>query len=348
FSDGRVTQMAVTRLPDAPASVLTHRVLVDMQIDGEGAPVIKDNRLAGIIIAYQASTRIATMISLPPLERFLADAAEPPYRGPATAGISWRSLTDPAKRAYLGVSDQPGGIQLIATIPGSGADKVLQPLDVVVRWDGYALDNLGFYNDPELGRLEFSHMVKSHRSPGDTVTADIVRDGKPMSVAITLTGDLDPLALVPENITGEKPAYLVVGGFVIREMDAHYLRAHGSEWRASVDPRLLNFYLSGGQDDYAPGDRIVLLAAVIPDAINVDYHGYRNEVITHVNGEPIRNMNDVLRIANSSGPITRIRLMGMGIDLVLDAYDLYVANQRMAQRYRIPELRYERPVKEIP
>jgi hypothetical protein len=83
----------------------------------------------------------------------------------------------------------------------------------------------------------------------------------------------------------------------------------------------------------------VVLAAVFPDPINVGYQDFRDAPIASVNGEPIRNMDDVLRVADRDGAVTRVRLRAFDVDLVLDRDALPAADARIARAYRIPSLR---------
>lgn len=341
--DGRIAQIAVNQLPDGPYAILSYDLLCELNIDGEGAPVADGDQLAGLVMNHQATTRIATFIGQPFLARFLEDASAPPYRGSASAGFSWRPLIDPAKRSFLGLDGIPGGIQVIASIPGTAAYGLLQPMDVVLTWAGHPLDELGYYVDDVFGRQEFSHLVKGKASPGDVVDIDIWRDGKRQSLALPLGGDPDEVVLVPENVTGARAEYLVAGGLVLRELDMFMLRAYGNDWRAKADPKLLHRYLAGTGGDYRPGDRVVILTGILPDEINVGYQSFRTRIVTAVNGTPIRNLHEVFAVSDRDGAIHRVALDGIGIDVVLDRASLADANRRLMEHYRIPRLEYRRP-----
>ncbi len=337
--DGQLVKALVDALPDAPSSALQYDVLTDLNVDGNGAPVLLDNRLAGIILSYSRASRTGKMLPAVYIDRFINDARNGAYQGFASAGFSWQPLVDPAKRAYLGVADEENGIQILNCLPGSGAGNVLKPNDVVLIWDGHAVDKLGYYDDEDYGRVLFPHMIKGRRRPGETVVASIVRDGVPSEVQVPLTCRNEASDLIPENVTGKPCAYLIDGGFVIRELTGRMLRAYGGHWQTRTEPRLAHLYLTRQYAPEKPGDRVVLLSAVLPDPINIGYQQFRDQIIEKVNGEPVRNIRDVFRIVEAEGNIRTLSLRAIGIDIILDQDELPAANQRIARQYRLPSLR---------
>ncbi len=339
---GRISQVGVAMLPDSPYALLKYDLLTELNINGAGAPVVWGDRLAGLVMMHQASTRVASVIGAPFLESFIADASSGlAYRGPAAAGFRWRPLVDPAKRAFLNIDPAAGGIQVLSVMPGFAAHDLLRPLDVILEWDGHPLDALGYYIDPDFGRVEASHLVKT-ASAGDRVPVTLWRDGAAHTIALELGGDPDAVARVPENVTGTPAEYLVTGGLVLRELDMFLLRAHGSDWRANVDSKLLNFYTGAGADPHRPGDRVVLLAGVLPDAINVGYQHFRHHIVTSVNGVPAPNLETVFAVSERDGGIDRLTLDGIGVELALDRAILPEANARLMEQYRLPALEFRR------
>ncbi len=333
--DAKVIQVTMAMLPSAPSPSLIFKLSTDLNINREGAPVIYQNKLAGITMNYEQNTRIANMLPYPAITKFLEDT---PYHGVASAGFQWTDLVDPAKRSYLNVQ-RPGGILILSSLPGTGASETLKTGDVILQWDGYTIDNLGFYDDPVFGRLSFPYLITGRRKPGDTSSVLIVRDGTEMTVDVDLQQRLDKELLVPENVTGEKPEYLVEGGLVLRELSGEYLRAHGSNWRRLVGSRLSTIYETRQFDVEQEGDRIVILSGILPHPVNIGYQHFRNIPVTSVNGESIRNMKDVFKIVEKDGYVKSVKLHSIGMELVLDENSLEKANLKIAQLYHIPNLR---------
>jgi len=341
---GRILQVAMNDLPSSPYACLSATVISDLNVNGEGAPALQNNKLAGLIITYDASSRTGILIPAPILTRFLADAQNPPYEGFASAGFTWAPLIDPAKRAYLGVpKDRDGrGILVLSCLPGTGARESLKPNDVILEWDGFPLDNMGFYEDPEYGRMQMSQLIKGRRKPGETVPVSLIRDGRPLNVNVRLCRWDDRQNLIPENFSGEPVPFLVDGGYVLMELTGRYLRAHGANWERVVDPRLTQKYLFERHLPETPGQHVVILAGVLPDPSNIGFHEIRNAIVTAVNGKPVANMDDVFAIVDGDGGLRRITLKSVGVDVVVDQDARQAVNARLAAQYRIPVLRYRR------
>ena len=337
-SDGLVVELSASTAPRP----LALKVLTQSSIDGKGTPALLNGKLAGLSVAYNKKTQTGVFIPCTTLRRFIADANAPPYKGLAWAGFQFEPLLDPVKRRYLGVSATEGGILVTKTTPGSGAAEVFQAGDVITAWDGIPIDAQGYYTDTDFGRLRLAYLIGGRRAAGDRVPVALVRDQKPRVAQVLLTRQQDRDEFIPEAIGSEPVEYLVEGGLVLRELTGDYLRASGENWKLQMNPRLVYYYLH--QDKFArqPEDHVVLLSMVLPDSINIGYQEFHDQVVTAVNGQPIRNMADVFRAVDGTGGLRRVALLGCGVDLALDEATLAEANQRIAAQYRIPRLRYQK------
>jgi hypothetical protein len=335
---GRIIEIGVEALPSAPAAVLTCRVLSDLRVLNPGAPVYRDGQLAGLMMRYDAQHQTGFVLPAPVLARFLQMAAAPVYRAPPDGGFSWTPLVDGVKRRFLGVAEDAGGVQVIEVATNGSVAGMLQPNDVLVAWDGFALDPQGFYPDPEYGRTRLSHAISGRHRAGDRVELEYLRQGVRRKATVELQPYREEDALVPENTAGTAPAYLVESGLVLRELTARYLRASG-RGLAGVSLPLGRLYLAGGSRPGAPGEHPVILSGVLPDPVNVGYQDLRDERVAEVNGQPVSNLADVCRIVDRDGGLKRLRLEGRGVEVVLDTSRREAVNERIARAYRIPELR---------
>ena len=340
-SEAQLIRISMSPLPSANYSSLSFQVLTDLNVNGEGAPVMKGNQLAGLITSYSDSTRTGYMIPYPVIKQFLEDANKKQYRGFALGGFSWTPLIDPTKRSFFGAPRENIGVQILRCTPDSGAAQVFMKNDVITEMDGHKIDSLGYYNDPEFGRLYFSYIMKGHHIPGEKVPVKIIRDGMKIERDLLLTNIKDYASLIPENITGKRPEYLISGGFVIRELTGRYLYSYGADWHSRINARLVHYHMTRSMIPVKKGQHLVILSKVLPHPINVDYQGYGNRIITAVNSRPINNMDDLFRIIKEDGGLERITLQSVGVDFVLDKARLKEANIQIMNTYGIPALQYQ-------
>lgn len=340
--DGRITEISVGPLPNAPHSLLTFSVLTDLKLDRIGAPAFHEGRLVGMVIQYDESSQTSLLLPTAVLKRFVESVAHPPYKGLATAGVFWTALIDPVKRRYYGMPAESQGVLVLRTVPESGAASALIADDIILEWNGHTIDAQGYYDDPDFGRLSFSHLIAGYRRPGDEVPVTIWRGNQRRSVRVRLDQFEDARALIPLNTEGERADYLVEGGLILRELTADYLLSRGPRWMLGSNPRLVFLYLTRAQFAEKPGQRVIVLSGVLPDSINRGFQNYRDDVVTHVNGEAVSNLKEVFAIRARDGGIWRITTQSRGVDIVLDRDQLGEANQRISERYRIPQLRSPR------
>jgi hypothetical protein len=317
-------------------ALLTLQFLSDIPLNGQALPILQENRLAGMAVSYDRSSKLGMLYPARTLKRFIEDAPLPSYQGLPVAGITWKPLPDPAKRRYLKAPEGDRGVQVVDTATGTDAANVFQPGDVLIAWSGYSVDQQGYYDDPALGRIPFSALISSCR-PGDSVPVTIHRNGSETQAVVKLTARGVMPRRVPEY-DNTQPPYLIEGGLVMRDLSGDYLRTAGFDWVMRANPRLVHLYITKGDEASPNGERIPLLAFVLPDTINVGYQHLRDEVITAVNGEPVQGLKDILRIRERDGVISRIRLQEMDTDLVLDAKTIPEANARIGESYRISNM----------
>ena len=340
--NGRIVQWKFEELPNAPYGVLQATILTDLNVDGSGAPVFCDGQFAGITLSYHGGSRTARMLPARFIETFVEDVQSPPYLGFASAGIFWQPLIDDTKRAYFGIpEDEVDGIQVLGVLPGAGDDNQLQPNDVILAVNGIPIDSQGYYRDPVWGRLAFPQLIKGNHRPGEQIAVKRIRDRAIKTENVVLRRFDDNSLLIPENPEGLPEAYLVEGGFIIRELTGRMLKAPGKQWTLRTDPRLAHLYLARQSDAGKPGERVVVLASVLADPINIGYQHLRSDIIETVNGTDVSNLHDVLAAVDREGGIRSLGLRGIGVVIALDPATLEEANERIATQYRIPQRRRE-------
>jgi S1-C subfamily serine protease len=332
----RLQRIAVDRLPSAPYQALQMEVITDMQAEDDGVPILSQGHgLAGLVMNYSRGDRSASALPAETLARFVSAAERGQYRGLASAGFSWMPLVDPAHRAYRRLGPSGPGILVLAVHPWSRAGGSIRPGDVILGWDNHIIDNMGYYQDISYGRIEFPHLINGLKRPGDTATVSLRRDGSELQVTVPLATENDDDRWIPDNVEGSPGDYLIAFGLVIRELTGRYLLAYGSDWKTRADTRLVHLYLTSRNNPPSTGARVVIVSSVLPDDANIGYQSVRDQIVTHVNGQPVSNLSDVFKAVDSAGAIRSVRLHATGVDLAFDPAAEAEANLRISRQYGI-------------
>lgn len=101
-------------------------------------PVIKDGKLAGLLVDYSSSNELSDILPGPIIKHFLDDLATPPYSGFPNFGIKYSQTLDTQLRKYAKLGDRSGGILVSAVLPDTSAEKSgVEDGDVILEINGY-------------------------------------------------------------------------------------------------------------------------------------------------------------------------------------------------------------------
>ena len=283
---------------------LTYLVKASMQSAASSfsLPVLKDNKLAGILLSYDSDDQISDVLSIDVISRFLENAKDGQYAGFPTLGVSVARTDDPSFRDFLKLTDEQGGLYVSSVRPGGAADLAgLVKGDVILSAGGFAIDRLGYYDHPHYGSVSWGHLIRGERTAGDEVILSILRDGEPMEFTATLTRQEPGDTLVPDYQFDRAPNFLVKGGLIFQELNLPVLRAFGKEWRSRAPLNLLDVYEN--PEKYENNrERVVFLSGSIPTPATVGYERLRNFIVQKVNGKEIDSMKSLIAAFETPGP----------------------------------------------
>jgi hypothetical protein len=217
------------------------------------------------------------------VERFLKEIRTGQYHPVPSLGIFKQPLENDTVRSYFGMKPGQTGVLVSSVVYGSSASGILQEKDVMLSIAGYPIANDGTIPFRPGERLNSNYPLCFHQ-PGDHLSLDILRGGKPMAVTLTLKEDP---RLVPSLAYDVSPTYFIFDGLVFTPLTLNYMRAkEGADFST--------YYYDG-----LPGpDRkqVVLISHVISHEINKGYgSSCSNLVVRSVNGHPISEMKDLLK-----------------------------------------------------
>ncbi len=341
-----ITKGIVSRIEHQPyvhSSVALLAGQIDAAINpgNSGGPVIVDGELTGVIMqGIPSGQNLGYMVPTPIVQHFLDGIERGEYRGFPSLGIIWQRMENPALRASHQMEPDQTGVLITRTYPGSPGDGPLQPGDVVLAFDDHIIANDGTVEFRNRERTNMAYVVQQYQV-GDTMNVTILRDGVEQTIPIQLHRPAEENWLVPQEQYETLPTYYIYGGLVFSPLSKDLLRIWGDNWSNIAPPELVSMYRNNVPEK--PGDQVVILLRVLPDAVNTGYEGMNLWVVSYVNGEPVSNMAEFVELVEQqdSDKVFTVFENQVGQQVVLDRMRVAEHHQRILDTYRVPADRSE-------
>ncbi len=335
-TSARISSITVSGYPFENIGLLVFRLSAPLQQrDGSfTVPAVRDGRLLGLLMRYDARSQTGDVIPPPVIRQFL-DAETP---GIPRAGIAFASTRDPQLRRYLGL-EEAGGVYVTEILRGGPAEKAgIQKGDVILSVAGQAIDQDGNYSDPEFGRIAFSHLTNTKSRPGGSVPFRIFRDRQIKEVPVVLEVKDRASMLSEPFIVDRAPRFVIVGGLVFLELSRSYLQEWGGNWVKEAPKRLV--YYDAFQNEFPPErGKVVILAQVLPTSDTLGYEDLQNLVVSKWNGRVIRQLEDIVEAAKT--PVDGFQRIEFEEDphlIFLDAAAVEKNREALKEQYALPTL----------
>lgn len=256
-------------------------------------PALRDGKFAGLLTSYDSDDQLSDILATEIVSRFLDDARDGTYQGFPSLGIQTASLEDPKFRDWLGLEGDAGGIYVSAVRKDGAAGKAgIEKGDVITSIDGHPIDQQGYFEHPQYGRLFWSHLIRGSKTDGEAVALELVRKGEKQTIEASLVRQEPADELIPIHIYGSPPHFLVKGGFIFQELTRPLLGAFGKDGESSAPLELLE-PLENPEAFREEMDHVIFLSGVIPTPATLGYERMRNLIVSEVNGEPVRDMKSL-------------------------------------------------------
>lgn len=305
-------------------------------------PVVKGNKLAGLLLSYDSKNQVTTILPAPIIEHFLKDVSDGKYEGFPGLGMEFQTTQDEQLREYLGLKPNEPGVLITAVIKGASAEKAgMKKNDILLSINGFSIDARGDYKDPQYGALNAGHLVRGRAYVGEKVEIKVLRDGKETTLTGELTRKQPEDHLVLPYLFDKGPRYVLMGGLLFQELSRPYLDAFGEDQRSGAILRLA--HIAAHPDDHDKGGRkkIVFLSLVLPTPSAQGYDKLGGQVVTKVNGKTINDLNDLSEaFKDHKDPWHVVELGDFPHILYLDAFNAERDNMRLlGGAYRIGSLK---------
>lgn len=294
-------------------------------------PVVKDGKLAGLLLRYDSKNQTATILPGPIIEHFLKDYADGEYQGFPSLGVEYQITLDDQFREYLGLKKDQQGVYVSGVTKGGSAEQIgIKEEDIILEMNGYDVDSRGDYKDPKFGTLNLSHIVRGNSYVGDEVKVKVLREGKEVTLTGRLTRKNPKDFLVAPYLFDRGSNFLVMGGLIFQELSIPFLQSFGNDWETSAPLRLV--HVAKHTDDYEKEGRrkIVILAAALPTRSTQGYERVGGAIVNEVNGQRINDLADLDKVFKESREsIHTIKLEDFPKVLFLDAVTAELDNQKL-------------------
>ncbi len=314
-----------------------------------GGPVLQGDRVVGV--AFQgmrgATEGTGYIIPTPVVRRFLADVEDGRYNGCVDLGLTTAHTVNPTLRQALGLPDDNRGVVVTHVAAGGSSDGQLEPGDIVLQIDEHPVASDGrILIDGEW--VDLSEAVE-RKLEGDTAQVSGLRHGTPFERTVVLH-PFPPKRIYAVEYEA-RPAYAVFGGLVFQPLSRNLLAAHQLE-QLEIRKVLEDFLR---EDLHVELPEPVVMTQVLADAVNAEFSGESGLLLSKINGEPVRRMQDLARLlfdpleAGTLPEFIVIECLGASRPFVLESREIHETQRRvretygLAQDYRIPGIGEETP-----
>ena len=311
----------------------------EMEGGGQSELMVAGDKVAGLVASKSGST--CSVIPSPFISAVLELRAAGSYRGLGYFDFIWQPASNPAITDYFKLSGPARGALVIKTTTRPGIQSPLQLHDIILEVDGFPIDTQGDYLDPDYGHVIMEYLACRSKWAGDVAKLKVWRDGVTQEIQYRLPKADFTGNLVTDRSDDAEPTYLIAGGLVFVPLSAEYLSSWGKDWQRSAPFRLVHY---NNQKPEKEQRSLVVLSLVLPDVYNIGYQdrNAQNLVLDQANGQRIDTLESLANALSEPDDDFHILKFKKGSALrkiVLDVESLDEANQRIAKRYRITEMR---------
>ncbi len=302
-----------------------------------GGPVMQDGHVVGV--AFQGLTQadnIGYMIPTTVIRHFLDDVEDGRYDGFASLGINYfKGLHSESYKAYLNVPEDKEGVVVISTLLNSSAEDIFEKNDVLTMIDGYEIDNDGMIRMYGL-TIDFAEVIEQ-KQIGETIDVTYYRNGEQQTSIATV--QLNRPVIEYARQYDVAPRYICFAGLVFTPITRNYLETWGGNWLGSLPHQLRYLFLNSMQLNEDPNRKeYVVLAEIMPDAINAYCGGYKSQVIERVNNVPILSLDDLAAaLEDPPGEFHLFQFRGNDAILPINAEQAATRQQAILEKYQIPQ-----------
>ncbi len=338
-TQGVISRVESSRYAHSGLSLLTVQIDAAINPGNSGGPAIIDNRIIGVAMqTMNQADNISYVIPVPVIEHFFSDIEDGSYDGFPSAGFSYQTIRNEAFSSAFNIPQEQTGVMITKLAHGSPSSTVLQQGDILMEIDGREISGDGTVQLRSGSRTRLDYMV-NRRQVGETIPLQIIRDGAPLYVEMTLNTTLHDLTVVPNKIYDTPPEYFIFGGAVFMPLSLNYLESWGYDWYLNaVDYLTYPFLFDNWRTESR--EEIVVLTFMLPGEVNAGYEDLQNEIIETVNGTPISSFSQFVELVDTETGTFLELTTSLGNVIILDSEEALAVNHEIMARYGIQHDRF--------
>lgn len=297
ITEGVVSRVEVTSYAQSSRQLLTVQIDAAINPGNSGGPVVQNGKLVGIAMQiFRAGQNIGYMIPTPIIEHFFKDLDDGQYEGFPILGIDFKNTENDSLRELYGINNEKGGVLISKVLPFSPASGLLEVEDIVLEINGVSIGEDGTFLFRGNERLSLTHLVTKEHI-GDEIALKIMRDIKIEYINVRL---FPFVTLVPHTHYFEKPPYYIYGGIVFTVLSTDLAHSWGNRWWEKAPLDLVYYSIGTGRLNINNKKEMVVLLNILPDDINVGYHGIGNDIVSKVNGKEFKSFKEFVSLVNEA------------------------------------------------
>jgi len=327
-STGIVSRIEHNRYAHSSQRFLAIQIDAAINPGNSGGPTISNGKIVGVVMqGITFSQNIGYMVPVDIIQHFLKDVSDGKRDGFPKLGIMTDKIENPTLKEYYKLGEDEGGILVVDIVYNSILKDVLKKEDIITAIDGYKIENDGTIEFRKKQYTHFKHSIDIHQY-GDKVSLDVLREGKKMTLNVTLPKtSSDEYSTYSKLEYDKMPSYFMLGGYVFSPLTQNLLNA-------SMSPVLSLRYNATKFPTKEKQQLVVLLKVLAAEHSRGDY-GISLWHVEKVNGQSFKNFKEFYKLVIESSHKYVVLEDEDGAKVVINKAKALSVESEILQRYSI-------------
>lgn len=284
-STGIVSRIEHNRYAHSGKHFLAIQIDAAINPGNSGGPTISNGKIVGVVMqGITMAQNIGYMVPVDIIQHFLKDVSDGKHDGFPKLGIMTDKIENPSLKEYYKLSEDAGGILVVDIVYNSALKGVLEKEDIITAIDGHKIESDGTVEFRKNQYTHFKYFIDLHQY-GDTVTLEVLRKGKKMTLTATLpkTSSSERSSYAPLEYD-KMPTYFMLGGYVFSPMTQNLLNSSGSP--------VLGLRYAATKFPTKEKQELVVLLKVLASSHSRGDYGVSMWHVETVNGKAFKNFKE--------------------------------------------------------